>query len=94
MRPSPFGTVVALLILILTAFVSARSVGPVPALGPLLDPVRGVWANVRDETNVLGATIASRPYASASIPGLGGETRVLFDDRAVPHIFAPNRLDA
>ncbi len=32
--------------------------------------------------------------ASAGIAGLSGETRVVYDDRAVPHIFAPNVLDA
>lgn len=86
MRPSPFGTVIALLLLGVTTFVSARPVGPVPALGALLDPVRGIWSNVRD--------VDLPANASATIPGLSGETRVLYDDRAVPHIFAANRMDA
>jgi penicillin amidase len=86
MRPSPLGTVVALVLLGAASFVSARPVGPLPPLGPLLDPVRGVWGNVRSADLPANST--------ASVPGLTGETRVLYDDRAVPHIFAPNRLDA
>jgi penicillin amidase len=86
MRPSPFGTVVALLLLAGTSYVSARSVGPVPALGPLLDPVRGVWSSVR------GADLALSQ--SAAIPGLTSATRVVYDDRHVPHIFAANSVDA
>jgi penicillin G amidase len=60
--------------------------GPVPRLGPFLDPVRGVWT-------VAGqAELPAR--ASASIPGLLGPVRVRYDERAVPHIFAANELDA
>jgi len=85
MRPSAVGTAVALLTLAATGFVSARAVGPLPALGPLLDPVHGIWS----------AANAELPMdASATIPGLSGDTRVVYDDRAVPHIFAPNSRDA
>jgi len=86
MRPSLIGSAIAAVVLIATLFVAARPVGPVPALGPLLDPARGVWSAV---------TTAELPDdAAASIAGLGGTTRVVYDDRAVPHIFASTVDDA
>lgn len=67
-------------------FVSARPIGRLPALGPFLDPARGVWAVARS---------AELPDdASATIPGLTGNVDIRYDDRAVPHIFAANELDA
>src|SRR5512144_1674559 len=60
--------------------------GPVPPLGPILDPVRGAWALARS---------ADLPdSAEAMVPGLGAEVRVLYDDRGVPHIFAAREIDA
>ena len=57
-----------------------RSIGPVPPLGGFLDPVRGVWALARSSELPRDAT--------GSIPGLSGPLDVVYDDRAVPHIFA------
>ena len=34
----------SVLVLLGLLFVGARGAGPLPALGPLLDPVSGVWA--------------------------------------------------
>jgi penicillin G amidase len=65
--------------------VGYRRVGPVPPLGPLLDPVRGVWA------------VATRPDLPAGpihIPSATDTIRVVFDDRGVPHIFAHTEEDA
>ncbi len=59
---------------------------PLPPLGPLLDPVRGVWA--------LAASAEFPAEASSRIPGLAGTVRVVYDDRAVPHVFAATELDA
>ncbi len=86
MRPSPLGTAFAAVLLVVTLYVAARPVGAVPALGPLLDPVRGVWNAARN------AELPSD--ASAAIAGLSATTRVVYDDRAVPHIFASNVSDA
>ena len=60
--------------------------GPAPRLGPLLDPVHGIWS-------VAGS---ANPPDSALVrmPGLTAPVQVAFDDRAVPHIFARNELDA
>jgi penicillin amidase len=67
-------------------WLGARGAGPVPPLGPLLDPVRGAWA--------LAASAGLPARAEARIQGLGADTRVLYDDRAVPHIFAASEADA
>ncbi|MDX2191904.1 MAG: penicillin acylase family protein [Gemmatimonadales bacterium] len=67
-------------------WVGARGAGPVPPLGPLLDPARGAWAIAR---------AAERPARSvARIPDLTQPVRVLVDQRDVPHIFAATALDA
>ena len=75
---------VALLIVLLT--VGARRTGPVPPLGPFLDPAHGVWAMAR------GDRVPRE--ARTPVPGLRGEVTVVYDDRAVPHIFAANEADA
>ncbi len=80
------GTLVAGLVLAATSYLALRPVGPLPALGPLLDPVHGIWS---------AASTAELPSdATASIAGLDGEIRVVYDDRAVPHIFATTIRDA
>ncbi|HET9725947.1 MAG TPA: penicillin acylase family protein, partial [Gemmatimonadales bacterium] len=67
-------------------WVGARGAGRIPPVGPLLDPWRGAWA--------LAASASLPRHAEASVPGLGGTVRVVYDDRAVPHIFASTELDA
>jgi penicillin amidase len=52
----------------------------------VLDPVRGAWA--------LAASARLPARAEARIRGLRADTRVLYDDRAVPHIFAASEADA
>ncbi len=85
-RPSLSGTFAAGLLLAATTFASARPVGPVPALGPFLDPANGVWGAVR--------TADLPTDATAAVPGLDRETRIVYDDRGVPHIFANSIRDA
>ncbi len=86
MRPSRLGSVTALLILGITVYLGARPAGPLPPLGPLLDPANGLFASVH--------TAELPPLAGGTIPGLQGPVTVLYDDRGVPHIFAANTLDA
>ena len=66
--------------------VGSRSIGGVPALGPLLDPVHGLLASAR--------TAELAPSESLALPGLDEGVVVRFDDRGVPHIFARRTLDA
>ncbi|MFL5496182.1 MAG: penicillin acylase family protein [Gemmatimonadales bacterium] len=64
----------------------ASGMGPVPPLGEMLDPIHGVWTL---------ATHAEPPRdATVMVPLLDGDVRVVFDERAVPHIFASTELDA
>lgn len=86
MPRSRLGSVGALLLLGVAGYVGARPIGPLPALGPLLDPANGLWASAR--------TAELPPIAAGTIPGLRGEVSVTYDDRGVPHIFATNTLDA
>jgi penicillin amidase len=62
-----------------------RRVGPLPPLGPLLDPVHGVWVVGRQ------ADVPDRPV---TIPGMADTVDVVFDRRGVPHIFATTVEDA
>lgn len=72
--------------LALTLYASGCGIGPVPALGPLLNPITGVWS---------AAAYAELPVrATASIPGLSQDVEVRYDERGVPHIFALSELDA
>ncbi len=76
----------AALVLIASVAVASRKIGPVPALGPLLDPANGVW-------NLAGSATRA-PDSLVHIPNLTGKVNVVYDDRAVPHIFAANEDDA
>ncbi|HEY0994567.1 MAG TPA: penicillin acylase family protein [Gemmatimonadaceae bacterium] len=86
MRASPLRASLALLVFCGLLALLSRPLGPAPALGPLLDPARGVWATGRGE--------GAAPRGEASIPGLAGPVRVVYDDRDVPHIFASRVDDA
>lgn len=86
MALSRTGTVTAVVVLAALSYVSARPVGPVPALGGVLDPANGVWSAA------LSAELP--PDASEALAGLSAETRVIYDDRDVPHIFATTEADA
>ena len=66
--------------------VGSRSIGGVPALGPLLDPVHGILASA--------STAELEPSEAHALSGLGDSVVVRYDDRGVPHIFARRTLDA
>src|SRR5512141_1761700 len=81
MRKAVAGVVLAMLMV-----VGFRASGPVPPLGPFLDPANGVWA---------GAAATTFPVIQqVTIPGLKDSVKVLFDDRGVPHVFASTESDA
>ena len=77
---------VAVPMLALVLYAATNPVGPAPALGPLLDPVHGIWGTARQAS--------LREELTASIPGLDGEVSVIYDRRGVPHIFARSEADA
>ncbi len=63
----------------------SRGAGDLPPLGPLLDPVHGVWAT---------SAVTLPPVSVASIPTLTAPVEVRVDVRGVPHIFATTLADA
>lgn len=84
--PGPAARITAAVALAGLLALGLRGLGPVPALGPLLDPVHGAWA--------LARTADLPRQAAGTIAGLGADVRVLYDDRAVPHVFAASERDA
>jgi len=74
------------LVLLALLWLGFLGVGPVPPLGQVLDPWRGLWA--------AAASADLPPTALAAIPGLSDTVQVVYDDRAVPHIFARSEADA
>ena len=76
----------AAILLAALCYAGARPVGPLPPLGPLLDPASGGWALARQ------AALPAR--SSAVIPGLSAPVEVRVDDRGVPHVFAATEEDA
>jgi penicillin amidase len=86
MRPRLGVLPLALPVLGALLYAGGCPVGPLPPLGPFLDPANGAWAAART------ADLPRR--ADARIPGLGDSVRVVYDDRAVPHIFAATEEDA
>jgi penicillin G amidase len=77
--------VLATLLLLVLAGGSVVPIGPLPRLGPFLDPANGVWALAPAANPPDGRTIP--------LPGLGRPASVVVDDRGVPHIFAETEAD-
>jgi penicillin G amidase len=78
--------VIAIPLLAATVFLGARRLGPAPALGDFLEPAHGVWALARS---------ASPPSeARGHVERLNADVSVLYDERAVPHVFATTEDDA
>ena len=67
-------------------FVLSNSLGSVPAIGTLFDPIKGVYALARN------AHFSGEKHIT--IPGDSGPVAVVRDQRGVPHIFAENTIDA
>ena len=82
------GTIGSAVTVAATLFVCARGISGagIPPIGPLLDPVHGAAASVR---------FADLPKnEQQNLAGLAANTRVLFDVRGVPHVYAGNTRDA
>ncbi len=82
------GTIASAVALGALIYVNARGVPSkgIPPLGALLDPLTGAAASLRN---------ADLPAQEEQhIAGMGDSTRVLFDDRGVPHVYAANTRDA
>ncbi|MCH7489830.1 MAG: penicillin acylase family protein [Gemmatimonadetes bacterium] len=68
-----------------TLFVGGCPVGPIPPLGPLLNPATGLWSVAR-------SAVLPKQF-SGVIPGLGSDVDVVYDRRGVPHITAASLED-
>ncbi|NOT08059.1 MAG: penicillin acylase family protein [Gemmatimonadales bacterium] len=86
MKPGPLRLALAVVLLGALGYLSVRGAGPVPPLGPLLDPANGVFGLARY------AEIPKR--GAAQIPGITAPVEVRYDDRGVPHVFASTEEDA
>ena len=81
-----FRVAAAAFVLVSMMILCARGVGVLPPLGPLVDPATGVWGM---------PAVAELPRSGeVSIRGTRAPVTVLYDDRAVPHIFAESEADA
>ncbi len=78
--------VLAAVLLVGLLLIGFKGAGPIPPLGPLLDPANGVWAQA--------AATNFPAVQQVAIPGLNKKVQVLFDDRGVPHVFADTEQDA
>jgi penicillin amidase len=59
--------------------------GQLPPLGKFLDPIKGIWQN---------GLIADIPSDNTiQLKELSDEVKIVFNNRAVPHIFAKNQYD-
>ncbi|MEO6779250.1 MAG: penicillin acylase family protein [Gemmatimonadaceae bacterium] len=79
-------TILAAVTLAAVGHLAARSVGPLPPLGQLLDPVAGIWSAAGNAALPRDATVR--------LPLLGAAVDVRYDHRGVPHIFAATEEDA
>ena len=82
----PIRLISSAILLFALCWTGARRAGPLPPLGPLVDPVNGAWGAVR-----AGDVPAQM---TGVIPGLTSPVTVTYDDRAVPHIAAATVEDA
>ncbi|QMW02467.1 penicillin acylase family protein [Spirosoma foliorum] len=63
----------------------SRSWGSIPAFGPLLSPFVGFWQNAESATSA---------DEEITLNGTKAPVTVIFDDLAIPHVFAQNDHDA
>lgn len=85
MRPL-VGFIVAAVLAIVFSVVLSMPLGPAPALGPLLSPTQGFWANAEPTNKPIG-------WNDGALAGLQAEVNVVYDQRHIPHIYAQNDHD-
>lgn len=81
-----FGGVLLIIITIVLVYLLNTSFGQVPAIGRLLDPINGCWAN---------AEPVNRDFnLNRKFSGLHSGATVWIDEQLIPHIHAANDHDA
>jgi len=86
MRPQLIKTFTSLFFTVVLVVVLAIPLGPLPALGPLLSPVGGLWSAARDGS--------FRAEEHVGFVGVAGTVEIVRDQYGVPHIFAQSDTDA
>ncbi len=84
-RRSMFGGYVVLIITTILVYILNKPMGALPAIGKLVDPVNGCWANAE--------AVRKSFDSKRQFPELKGSARVWFDEQLVPHIRAANDHD-
>lgn len=82
---SKFATILSAIATLAITIALNNKLGPLPAMGKLLNPFYGVWQNTETPNNFKDCNI--------QLKGLTGKVSVLYDDRLVPHIEAENEND-
>jgi penicillin amidase len=77
--------VILLLLAITIVFILDRPLGALPAIGRLIDPINGCWANAESVNKNFSENL--------KFSGIKGTGTVWYDDRMVPHIHAANEHD-
>ena len=77
--------IVSIFLTVLLIYALNRSWGSVPAFAPLLSPFVGFWQNAETDT---------AEDEELTLGGTSEPVTVIFDDLAIPHVFAQNDRDA
>ena len=65
-------------------FIMNMKIGVLPPLGKFIDPVNGFWQNAEKAEPEISADLKLNVNASS---------KIIYDERLVPHIFAENMHD-
>jgi penicillin amidase len=84
-RKSPFRGLGLLVVVVVLVWVLDHPMGSVPAIGRLLDPMNGCWANAEPVDESFNA--------DHKFPGIQHTATVWIDDQLVPHIHAADDHD-
>jgi penicillin G amidase len=85
-RPSKIGGYFVLILTTILVYVLNKPMGSLPAIGQLIDPINGFWANAEAKNENFSL--------SDKLPFIKAPATVWFDERLVPHIHATSDYDA
>lgn len=85
-RPSKIGGYFVLILTTILVYILNKPIGSLPAIGQLIDPINGFWANAEAKNENFSF--------SDKLPFIKAPATVWFDERLVPHIHATSDYDA
>ncbi len=77
--------IVLLVVVVVLVYVLDHPIGAMPAIGRLIDPVNGCWANAEPVNEDFSANL--------KLKGVANNVTVWFDEQLVPHVHAANAHD-